>query len=463
METKLSKKYGLPMAISMVIGIVIGSGVFFKAEAVLKATGGDVLTGIWAWLIVGIIMIICSYAFANLAGKYEKVNGLIDYAEATLGKSFGYYIGWYLATIYQPALTSVLAWVSARYTCVLLGIEDIVGGTCMTIAAFYLIAVYAMNALSPIIAGKFQVSTTAIKLIPLVLMAIVGTIKGLATGITVENFTRTTSEMVSGGGGLFTSVVAVAFAYEGWIIATSINSELRDAKKTLPKALVLGSIIVVAVYILYYVGLAGAVSTEELMANGQAGAANAFKNVFGGTLGSLIFVFVIISCLGTLNGLMVGSTRAMYALASRDEGPKPDTYKQVDKATDMPSNSSAIGLLLCGVWLFYFFGCALMGWIGDYGFDSSELPIVFLYTCYIPMFIAVMAKEKDFSPFKRFVIPLLSIISCGFMTYAGFIHPVISAPEGKEPWKGILLFAIVFVFTTGLGALIKFRGQKKKA
>ena len=109
MEKTLSKKYGLPMAISMVIGIVIGSGVFFKAEAVLKATGGDVKTGIWAWLIVGLIMIICSYAFANLATKYEKVNGVVDYAEATLGKRYGYYIGWYLTVVYQPALTSVLA------------------------------------------------------------------------------------------------------------------------------------------------------------------------------------------------------------------------------------------------------------------------------------------------------------------------------------------------------------------
>ncbi|HQD72609.1 MAG TPA: amino acid permease, partial [Clostridiales bacterium] len=162
MEKTLSKKYGLPMAISMVIGIVIGSGVFFKAEAVLKATGGDVKTGIWAWLIVGLIMIICSYAFANLATKYEKVNGVVDYAEATLGKRYGYYIGWYLTVVYQPALTSVLAWVSARYTCVLLGIDDIVGGTCMTIAGLYLIAIYAMNALSPILAGKFQVSTTVI-------------------------------------------------------------------------------------------------------------------------------------------------------------------------------------------------------------------------------------------------------------------------------------------------------------
>ncbi|HPU67440.1 MAG TPA: APC family permease [Clostridiales bacterium] len=463
MEKTLSKKYGLPMAISMVIGIVIGSGVFFKAEAVLKATGGDVKTGIWAWLIVGLIMIICSYAFANLATKYEKVNGVVDYAEATLGKRYGYYIGWYLTVVYQPAITSVLAWVSARYTCVLLGIDDIVGGTCMTIAGLYLIAIYAMNALSPILAGKFQVSTTVIKLIPLVLMAIVGTIKGLMTGVTVENFTRVTSEVAAGGGGLFASIVAVAFAYEGWIIATSINAELKDAKKNLPKALVIGALIVVAVYIFYYIGLAGAVSTEEIMADGHAGAANAFKNVFGTALGSLIFVFVIVSCLGTLNGLMVGTTRAAFALASRNEGPRPVTFKQVDQITDMPSNSSVLGLFMCALWLLYFYGCTLMGWIGDFGFDSSELPIVFLYTCYIPMFIAVMIKEKDFSPFKRFVVPLAAIISCGFMTYAGFIHPVISASGDREPWKGILLFFLVLLFVIASGALIKFKGEKRLA
>ena len=81
--------------------------------------------------------------------------------------------------------------------------------------------------------------------------------------------------------GLMASTVAVAFAYEGWILATSINAELQDAKRTLPKALVVGSFIVVATYILYYIGLNGAVTTEELMASGEAAAKMAFQRVFG--------------------------------------------------------------------------------------------------------------------------------------------------------------------------------------
>ena len=137
-------------------------------------------------------------------------------------------MGWFMAVIYNPTITSVLAWVSARYTCVLLG-WDITGGSCMTIACFYLIGSYAVNALSPVMAGKFQVATTIIKLIPLTLMAVAGTVIGLLNGMTISNFTRVVDADIGIGGGLFASVVAVAFAYEGWIIATSINSELIDA------------------------------------------------------------------------------------------------------------------------------------------------------------------------------------------------------------------------------------------
>ena len=85
MNNELEKKYGLPTAICMVVGVVIGSGVFFKAEAVLNKTGGNMPLGILAWLIVGAIMIVCSYVFATMATKYSKVNGLVDYAEATMG------------------------------------------------------------------------------------------------------------------------------------------------------------------------------------------------------------------------------------------------------------------------------------------------------------------------------------------------------------------------------------------
>ncbi|HBB28698.1 MAG TPA: amino acid permease, partial [Clostridiales bacterium] len=166
MENGLKKKYGLITAIAMVVGIVIGSGVFFKAEKILTATGGNLPLGILAWIMGGAIMIICAYTFSIMATKYEYVNGIVDYAEVTIGKKYAYYVGWFMATIYYPTLTSVLAWVSARYTCVLFGF-NIVGGEAMVISCFYLIASYAINSLSPIIAGKFQVSTTIIKLIPL--------------------------------------------------------------------------------------------------------------------------------------------------------------------------------------------------------------------------------------------------------------------------------------------------------
>ena len=445
MENGLKKKYGLLTAIAMVVGIVIGSGVFFKAEAVLKATGGNMPMGIIAWLIVGFIMIVCSYTFATMAAKYEKGNGIVDYAETTVGKKYGYYVGWFMAVIYNPTLTSVLAWVCARFTCVLLG-WDITGGSCMTITCFYLICSYALNSLSPILAGKFQVATTVIKLIPLLLMAVIGTCIGLSNNMTVQNFSHAAATGSSAGGGLFASVVAVAFAYEGWIIATSINAELKDSKKNLPRALVWGSLIVVAVYVFYYIGLAGVVPTKTLMENGQAGAKLAFQNIFGPIGGSLIFIFVIISCLGTLNGFMLACTRGIYALSIRDSGPAPTVFSQVDFATNMPGNSSMIGLLLCGFWLLYFYGAMLTPnpWFGPFCFDTSELPIITLYGSYIPIFVMLMVKEKDLNPMKRIIMPVLSILGCVFMIIAAFFAHGISAIYYLIVFAVIMLIGILF-------------------
>ena len=83
---KLEKKYGLFTAICMVVGTVIGSGVFFKAQNVLNLTEGNMTLGILAWIIGGLIMVACACTFAVLATKYEKVNGVVDYAEVLVGK-----------------------------------------------------------------------------------------------------------------------------------------------------------------------------------------------------------------------------------------------------------------------------------------------------------------------------------------------------------------------------------------
>ena len=417
MTQELSKKYGLFTAMAMVVGIVIGSGVFFKAEKILTATGGNLPLGILSWVVGGVIMISCACTFAVMATKYERVNGIVDYAEAAMGRAYGYHVGWFMALIYYPTLTSVLAWVSARYTCVLFG-WDITGGQCMTIAGFYLVASYALNALSPVLAGKFQVTATVIKLIPLALMAVVGTVYGLGNGMIARNFTTVVTE-VDATVALFTAVVATSFAYEGWIIATSINAELKDSKRNLPIALVAGTFGVMLVYILYYVGLAGAVTNETLMAGGQEGARLAFETVFSSLGGTLVFVFVIISCLGTLNGLMLGCTRGIYSIAARGEGPAVRMFSQIDPVSNMPTNSAIFGLLLSAVWLVYFYGANLTDpWFGFFCFDPSELPIVTLYAMYLPIFVSFMSREKDLPVLTRFILPALALGGSLFMIYA---------------------------------------------
>ena len=450
MDIQLERRYGLPTAICMVVGIVMGSGVFFKAEAVLQATGGDMALGVAAWLIVGAIMVVCTFTFSTLSSRYQKVNGVVDYAEAALGPRYGYYVGWFMAIIYYPTLTSVLAWLSARYFCVLLG-WDITGGPCMAIACFFLCMSFAGNALSPWLAGRFQVATTVIKMVPLLLMAVVGTVAGLSSGQLAANFSAAGAAETSAGASLMASVVAVAFAYEGWIIATSINAELKDPKRTLPLALVIGSVIVVATYLFYYVGLSGAVTTGEMMESGEQAAKLAFQRLFGQAAGTGVFVLIVVSCLGVLNGLMLACCRGMYAIAVRGEGPRPELFAQVDLVTHMPVNSSVLGLALCGFWLLYFYGANLTesSWFGPFTFDTSEIPIITLYAFYIPIFFQILRRERDLGFVRRVLTPVLALCGCVFMVYAAF------AAHGAAVWYYLVVFGAVML----LGA---YFGRKRK-
>ena len=429
---KLQKRYGLLTAICMVVGIVIGSGVFFKAQTILQKTGGNMPLGILAWIIGGVIMLTCLLAFSVMAQKFEKVNGIVDYAEACVGSKYAYYVGWFLTIIYYPCLTSVLSWLSARYTLVFItsiapdfpllglgaaaGAETVLGPECMSLAMFYMCCAYAVNALSPKLAGKLQVSTTIIKLIPLFLMAIVGIVVGIANGTLANNFNTLADVGTTSTSPLFASVCATAFAYEGWIIATSINAELKDAKKNLPRALVIGAIIIIATYIFYYVGVAGGATNQELI---DSGATVAVINVFGNVLGNILNLFIAISCIGTMNGLMLGCVRGLYSIAVRGRGPAPHVFSQIDKETNMPHNSAIVGLLLCGFWGLYFFLANLAGtWSGPFVFDSSELPIITIYMLYLPIFVMWIKKATDETAMRRYVLPLLAICGSLFMIYA---------------------------------------------
>lgn len=469
---ELKKKYGLITAICMVVGIVVGSGVFFKAEAMLNITNGDLPVALLSWLIGGCVMVISAYTFAVMGTKFEKINGVVDYSEALVGSKYAYYVGWFMATIYYPAMTSALAWLSARYTMVLCGFE-LNSAETMVLAFVYLILSFALNTLSPKLAGHFQVSTTVIKLIPLILMAVVGTIYGIKNGVLIDNM-NSVVELVKDAEGNIVSSTQVArqgvsthlilagvctsvFAYEGWVIATAINSELKDAKKNLPRALVLGTIIVVVVYMLYYIGISGSIKTAELLPNG---AGLAFKTIFGNVAGTILTVFIAVSCLGTLNGLTLACDRGFYSLAARNHGPRPDFLGKLDHATEMPSNASIVALIFNALWLFYFYMANLTPFASYTGkgsiflFDSTELPLICVYAFYLPLYVMLMVKGKEFNVFRRFIMPILSFAGACLFIYAAI------AKHGIKNIGFIIVAGIIMLF----GAILYSpRSVKQKA
>ena len=213
--------------------------------------------------------------------------------------------------------------------------------------------------------------------------------------------------------------------------------------------MIIGGIIIAATYILYYVGVAGGASNQELI---DKGATVAFTNIFGGFVGNILNLFIAISCLGTTNGLMLGCTRCMYSLAARGEGPAPEIFSQVDKKTNMPTNSAIFALMVTAAWFLYFYLTNLAGtWTGPFVFDSSELPIITIYLMYLPILIQWIRKEKDQNALRRFVMPVLALCGSVFMVIACILGHGI----------GCLWYLIVFAVVMTIGYFVDHSRKKK--
>jgi len=448
-KNNLQQKYGFIVTTCLIVGAVIGSGIFFINETIFGRVGGNLHEAVIAWLIGGAIMFVMMWVWGKLAIEKEGMGGLMEYTDGLLGKTYSYFLGWFLGTILYPTFVAVLAWVTARFTAQLLGWDLIfASGPVWMLAGVYMIGIYLISVLSPKLAGFFQVSTTFIKVVPLILMGVIGIIVGLLNGTTVENLSYVVSpdSPLFVNNPLFYAITATAFAYAGSEEVLMMSSEIKDRKKNLPRAIIFGSIIIITIYVLYTIGKFGAVDATSLATPG-VGVNAAFRNLFGQQGGNILIVFIIISCLGAMNSAMMAGSRAFYALAIRDRGPAPEYVKQVDKKTDMPPTSAAISLLFCAIMFFIIFANVsdMSGypylyhrrWFGDVNFALSSLAPISLMGMYIPVFIAVMIKQKTWGGFNRFVMPGLSFLGAVLMIYMVFYTNWVGA------WWYMLFFAII--------------------
>ena len=169
----LKKNLGVATAMATVVGCVIGSGVFFKPQAIYTVTGGAPGLGILAWVITGLASIAAALTFAEVAIMIPKTGGMVAYLEEIYSPIVGFLAGWIQTLVFYPAMISALAVAFAQQAALFVGESFMI-----PIAVGVIILIIFLNSLGSSVGGGVQVIFTVCKLIPLFLLMVFGFLKG---------------------------------------------------------------------------------------------------------------------------------------------------------------------------------------------------------------------------------------------------------------------------------------------
>ncbi|MCJ1977634.1 APC family permease [Lactococcus paracarnosus] len=416
MKQEKTRRFGLLMSIAMIVGIVIGSGIFFKADDILIQTNGNVMMGCLVLLFGAIGIIFGGITISEWAKLTDDAGGLIVYAEKAFGRVFAFLLGWFQSTVYFPALVAIVAFVASNYTVALFPQLNFSGSGVWLVSLIYLLLIYVMNIMSSKLSEFFQTSSMFIKLIPLFLIAIFGLIFGDPSGLSSHAITLPV--MMSSTG----AIVAVAFSYDGWAIAPAIGHEIKNSKRNLPIALIISPLIILIVYVSYFVGISLLIGPKEIMQMGDLAFSAAAEKLFGPVGQKLMLITVIISVLGTLNGLVVANIRAPYFLALRKELPYSKKISHLHPRFNISLLSVMLSFAMVLVWLGIHFMSISFPSVRRFGIDISSIPIVIMYLFYGFLYIGIMiraAKGLIKNKLVGFVCPLLALAGALLILYGG--------------------------------------------
>lgn len=417
---EVKKQYGLWTGIAMVVGIVIGSGVFLKAGGVLQLSGGDLKISLLAWLIGGIIMIASGFCFAVFATKITKYNGMVDYVETATNKKVGYFLAWLSTTFYYPIVAAIVSLFAGTYFFQMIGMNVGLTDPINFLFAFVIVTLFViLNYFSPMLSSKFQISATIIKLIPILIIAVAGLFAGIIVGDEFGIINGLTNSAEGYALNFGDAVKKTAFAYEGWVCATTINAELKDSKKNLPRALIGGTIAILIFYLIYYASLSAFLGNEGTI-NADANAPIAAFEMIMGKVGGVIFCFfIMVSCLGTVNGVTISCCRGMYTMSCRGMGIAPEKFSKLGKNQSVSFLSCLYGygciILMFIVWYLAMHNVWIFGHLGC----MDEIVCAIIYSVYITMYIYIMRNFKEYGVFRRFVMPIIGIIGSIFFLICG--------------------------------------------
>ncbi|MFC2096710.1 APC family permease [Bacteroidota bacterium] len=413
--------YGLTM---VAIGSCIGSGIFLTPSIIADYLPNSLLI-ILVWALGGIITLTGALSLAELGSMYPKAGGVYVYLREAYGDFMGFLYGWSYLTVINTGALAALSIAFASYFSFIIPLSQ-TGITLVAVSTIIIVTI--VNIFRVKIAEMFSNVFTGLKLAGIALIIIIGMFMGNPGSIEWKA-SISTGENDSVIVLIGLALVSVVWSFGGWQHASFLSGEAKNARKNIPRAMIIGALIVTLVYLAINIAYMSLLNLDEIVGTGSV-AADAISKVlpYGGLL---IAIIIAISVFGTAGIYTLTAPRIYFAMAR--DGIFWKKIARVHPRYKTPVNA----ILLQSVWAIVIL--LLWGTFEDVITYVVFTDWIFFTLAAVAVIVLRKKKKQMFRPYKTIlypVTPLIFIIISAFIVVNTFIQ------KPAQAWAGLILIGI---------------------
>lgn len=469
-STSLAKKIGFWSATAIIVGSIIGSGVFMKPASMAGQLGSPIwLTVIW--IIAGMFTLFGALIYAELGAMIPETGGLYVYFKKMFGSLVSYIYGWAAFSVINTTAIAAISFVCAQYADYFLHLPRLDAMTehsiiwhipfigdlfplenigVKSLAILLVVFFSGLNYISTKAGSIFQVISTFIKVAALVLLVFGIFMSGNGN---FENFTTALYPKQNGAllAGIMAALSGAFFAYDGWVNITFVAGEVKQPQKNIPRSLFIGVLTCIVIYVLVNQAYLYVMPVEQI-AGSTLVAADAMSISWGTTGGAIIAALIVICTLGAINGNTLAVARVTYVMG-KDKSFLPWAGKE-HRRFQTPGNA----LILHCIWICMF--------IITGSFDMLADMMVFMTWMFyglgaVGVFILRRKMADAERPYKIWMHPFVTLLYIAFTTFflgATIYNDVTNYIAGTQPVINSLLGLLI----TALGIPLYFYYKRKR-
>ena len=431
------KSVSFLQGLAIVVGMIIGSGIFLKPSDVLSNAGSPVMALV-AWVLGGVVTLCSALSIAEIASNIPRAGGLYTYLEELYGEKVGFLLGWVQSVISYPASVAAQAIAFATYSAYLIPMNE----WQQRFLAFGVLGLLlVLNILSTRCGGIIQVVATVGKLIPIVAILGIGLFSGMAPGASGLS----TALIGEGGGGIGAAILGTLWAYDGWIGVTNMAAEMSNPKKNLPKVISIGIIFVIAVYALFNIVLFNALPGDQLASSATPGA-DATVALFGQGGATFLTIGIMISVFGSLNGYLMTAARVPQAMAEKKQLPLSGLLGKLHPRFGTPTNALIMQSVLAVAYILS----------GSFNFLTDLLIFVLWIFFTLGVIGVFILRKRGLSDKANYRVPLYPVTP--IIGIAGSVF-ILCSTIIDSPGRSLLGIAVTLV---GIPVYFWLKKEKKK-